>query len=913
MHVASLPWGLILALILSGTVKAAWPQPAAPAIDRHVFLEQLAAGEAKLSNGRPPKEALADYRQALTLAIEATDFLGAALAEHFIGELYESQQSYQQALRHYESAITFLSEQQNTDAIRAHAEQALARLRSLEKIYRDPGSDPVSDDLYRGVIESPQALLNDTDGARKLLVSALTNAANLYLQQRQFRQADTLYEKAHALLDGNNPSLQRQLRTNQAWSALKQGDFGRADALLQSVLAESGQHQSVVELRRALLALGVNQSARGNLDAALTTLNNALPLYQAAGDEAGLAKTLAHLADTYLQLGDEQKARARYATALPLAEAPGREPTRMQVHRGLAQLYRQDGDDRAAADHYQAYFKIVGIVARRFGTDQGRVSILESHNAMLDSYIQILLKLAQKDSHYSRVRAVIESLREQSLNALQQHEFAAQPGELSELDPNYVIPDALWREIYLRIPHNQAVQMAPAAALPPELQNIHQQDSLMADINADPRPTDRRNSAELPSVTLLEYYVLAEQTVVLVKSANGEIRGAILPTGDSALQQRVRHYRQSLGIAEDARAGVTIQRGAIRLDEPLAEDGPGPDELSRQLYQMLIAPVEDWLPEHHTTQALMIVPHRALWLLPFAALQTTGGEFFGDRQVVAYTPSEQSWRLSAGRSRSDYKKARAWIVGNPRMPSSVEVCGAEFRFAPLPGARAEATGIAALFEAQNRELFLGAQADGLRLEAWHPGFSVIHLATHGVACPEDPLSSFIVLSALAPEQLSFEPLSGLLSYRQDPRLPVTVGAAEQLRAAMEVLQLDPQQLSTLQFTHSGILSARTIINRFQLRADLVTLSACQTGLGQVLGQGTVGFGRAFLAAGARSLLTSLWNVDDKTTQQLMLAFYRGYLDHGNKGLALQQAMQQLRDNYPQAQYWAPFTLLGMVE
>ena len=912
MPVSSLPWGLILALILSGTIKSAWPQAAAPAIDRHVFLEPLAAGKAKLSNGRPPKEALADYRQALTLAVEAVDYLAAALAEHVIGELYESRQSDQQALRHYESAITFLSQQQNTDAIRAHAEQALARLRSLEKIYHDPGDDPVSDDLYRGVIESPQALLSDPDGERKLLVSALTNTANLYLQQRQFRQADTLYEKAQALLDGNNPSLQRQLTTNQAWSALKQGDFGRADALLQSVLAESGPDQSVVELRRALLALGVNQSARGNLGAALTTLNSALSLYQAAGDEAGLAKTLAHLADTYLQQGDGRKARELYATAVPLAEAPGREQIRIQIHRGLAQLYRQDGNNRAAADHYQAYFEIVGNVARRFGTDQGRVSILESHNAMLDSYIQILLRLVREDGHYSRVREVIESLREQSLNALQQHDFTAQPGELSELDPKYVIPDALWREIYQRIPHNQAVQMAPAAVLPPELQNVHQQDSLMADINADPRPIDRRNSAELPLVTLLEYYVLAEQTVVFVKSANGEIRGAILPTGDSALQQRVRRYRQSLGIAEDARTGVTIQRGAIRLDEPLTEDGPGPDELSRQLYQALIAPVEDWLPEH-TAQALMIVPHRALWLLPFAALQNADGEFFGDRHVVAYTPSEQSWRLSAGRPRSDYKKARAWIVGNPRMPSSVKVCGAEFRFAPLPGAGAEAAGIAALFDAQDRELFLGAQADGLRLEAWHPGFSVIHLATHGVACPEDPLSSFIVLSALAPDQLSFEPLSGQLSYRQDSRLPVTVGAAEHLRAAMEVLQLDPQQLNTLQFTHSGILSARTIINRFQMRADLVTLSACQTGLGQLLGQGTVGFGRAFLAAGARSLLTSLWNVDDTATEQLMLAFYRGYLEHGNKGLALQQAMQQLRDDYPQPKYWAPFTLLGMVE
>jgi CHAT domain-containing protein len=110
-----------------------------------------------------------------------------------------------------------------------------------------------------------------------------------------------------------------------------------------------------------------------------------------------------------------------------------------------------------------------------------------------------------------------------------------------------------------------------------------------------------------------------------------------------------------------------------------------------------------------------------------------------------------------------------------------------------------------------------------------------------------------------------------------------------------------------------LLEARTIINQFSLDADLVTLSACQTGMGQLTGEGMIGFTRAFLAAGSRSLLVSLWRVDDQSTKELMVRFYREYLEHGNKGLALQRAMAETRKRYPHPKYWAAFTLVGMAE
>ncbi len=108
------------------------------------------------------------------------------------------------------------------------------------------------------------------------------------------------------------------------------------------------------------------------------------------------------------------------------------------------------------------------------------------------------------------------------------------------------------------------------------------------------------------------------------------------------------------------------------------------------------------------------------------------------------------------------------------------------------------------------------------------------------------------------------------------------------------------------------LSARRVMS-LPLKADLVTLSACQTGLGRVAGDGVIGLSRAFLIAGARSVLVSQWSIDDEATIALMEAFYRRYLQEGmDKAHALQRAMRDLRANprYSQPRYWAPFALIG---
>jgi CHAT domain-containing protein len=118
--------------------------------------------------------------------------------------------------------------------------------------------------------------------------------------------------------------------------------------------------------------------------------------------------------------------------------------------------------------------------------------------------------------------------------------------------------------------------------------------------------------------------------------------------------------------------------------------------------------------------------------------------------------------------------------------------------------------------------------------------------------------------------------------------------------------------SGIVLTNNDILTARDVI-RYRLQADLVVLSASQTGMATSLGGDELaGLAQAFLQAGARSLIVSLWTVDDYSTASLMTAFYSNYRAKFDKAQALSQAMTHIREQekWQHPYYWAPFVLIG---
>jgi len=225
-------------------------------------------------------------------------------------------------------------------------------------------------------------------------------------------------------------------------------------------------------------------------------------------------------------------------------------------------------------------------------------------------------------------------------------------------------------------------------------------------------------------------------------------------------------------------------------------------------------------------------------------------------RALRYTPSLSSL---AALPESAGPISGSFVVGDPAMPLGL---------AALPAAAIEADEVARLL---STEAFGDQAATETLARTRMSSAAIIHLATHGYAYSEENRrrDSFVVLA-------SDDQNDGLL----------TVG---------EILD-DP---------------------RLELTAELVVLSACQTGLGSLhAAEGTVGLQRAFLGRGAGSVLVSLWNVSDEATLALMLAFYGHWLnddDEPSKAEALRRAQTDVRSKpqYEHPKYWAAFQLVGL--
>ena len=109
---------------------------------------------------------------------------------------------------------------------------------------------------------------------------------------------------------------------------------------------------------------------------------------------------------------------------------------------------------------------------------------------------------------------------------------------------------------------------------------------------------------------------------------------------------------------------------------------------------------------------------------------------------------------------------------------------------------------------------------------------------------------------------------------------------------------------------NGLLTANDVFN-LSLNAELVVLSACDTGRGTLTGDGVLGLSRSWLAAGTSSLVVSLWAVNDKSTSELMTDFYRALQTNPDRAVALRSAMLTTLKQYPSPRDWAAFTLMGL--
>ncbi len=244
---------------------------------------------------------------------------------------------------------------------------------------------------------------------------------------------------------------------------------------------------------------------------------------------------------------------------------------------------------------------------------------------------------------------------------------------------------------------------------------------------------------------------------------------------------------------------------------------------------------------------LTIVPHAALHYLPFAALNT-GKNYLLDRYAIRMLPSASVMKYMRKNAASK-KTTSALVLGNPDLGDPTY---------DLPYAEKEATAVGGMIKGS--KVFLRKQATKAEVKKYGASAKYIHFASHGIFKPEQPLESGLALAKDGDG-------TGML----------TVGELYEMR----------------------------------LDADLITLSACETALGKIeRGDDVVGITRGFLYAGAGTIVSTLWQVDDEATGILMRTFY-SQLKNNDKRSALRNAQLALKNGAKsQPYYWAAFQLTG---
>ena len=283
--------------------------------------------------------------------------------------------------------------------------------------------------------------------------------------------------------------------------------------------------------------------------------------------------------------------------------------------------------------------------------------------------------------------------------------------------------------------------------------------------------------------------------------------------------------------------------------------------MSAQLYDKLLKPVERMLAPN---QSLIIVPDGVLYYVPFEALSASGrAGFLMERFPIAYAPSATS--LAAGESNPRPTGSKLlFAMGDPVYAARGTSGQRGPSLSPLPYTRDEIMGISSLFPKEQSTIYLGtgAREEAVKTEALDK-YKYIHFATHGIMDEKHPGRSGLALS----------PSAGM---------------------------------------EDGILQVNEIVG-LRLNADLVTLSACGTGLGELAeGEGMLGLVRTFLYAGASSVAVSLWSVNDAATATMMKDFYKGLSRGVSPNAALRQAklsmLRQTNITWRHPHYWAPFVL-----
>ncbi|MGB3265164.1 MAG: CHAT domain-containing protein [Microcoleus sp.] len=645
----------------------------------------------------------------------------------------------------------------------------------------------------------------------------------------------------------------------------------------------------------ALTNIGLVYNDLGNQQQALDYYNQALHLRRETGDRRSEALTLNNIGVSYSELGQKQKAAEYFARSLPLFRAVGDEKGEALTLYNSAKIKGDRGNLIAALTDIQASIKIIENLRTKISNHELRISYFATVQDYYQFYIQLLMELhktspksgydtkAFEISEHSRARSLLELLQEANANIRQ----GVAPELLQqERDLQQQLHALETQRIKILNTKNSTSQ--PTADLEKQRQNLL---SKYQNIQAKIRTTSPRYAAltQPQPLTLgqIQQQILDDNTILL-QYALGEQRSylwAVTKTSISSYELPPRADIETA--ARNFRNAVTNPRLRNIPDRVT--------EASKALSQIILKPVAAQLDQ----KRLLIVGDGVLNYLPFAALSlpetsvknpnqplivdheivllpsaSTLGilrQNYRDRQTPTRTLAmfadpvfgADDERVNNQATTTNRQAIESVNLGLSRSSRDNNVQWSRLKFT-----RQEAQIIQSLVagNSSTQSLDFAANRDTATSSNLSQ-YKIIHFATHGFANSNHPELSGIIMSLV---DKNGKPLNGFL------RL--------------------------------------TDIFNLKLAAELVVLSACQTGLGQnIQGEGMVGLTRGFMYAGAKRVIVSLWNVDDEGTAKFMANLYQGMLQKGlTPAAALRAAQLEMlkQEEWRSPYYWAAFNLQG---
>jgi filamentous hemagglutinin family protein len=731
------------------------------------------------------------------------------------------------------------------------------------------------------------------------------------LENRQIRSRVPIdYSKAIACYHQNLAVAQQLQNSQQEAIALYNlgvsyfylGDYARSTQYYEQHLNSSQQRRDSLGEGQALAGLGAAYSALGTYDKAIDYYQRSLAITQALTDKNWQLTTLRNLGIAYLAQGDYAKAIDYQEQSLAIARSKQDLLGEGIALGNLGIAYFSLGDYNKAIEYHQQYLTIAKASQDKIGEGRSLGNLGLAYYGLKD--------FARSADYHKQHLNIARQLQDRpgeghALNNLGDALFKL--GNLIEAEKTLVAGIQVWESLRDGLGSNDAnkvsifeTQATTYSTLQEVLIAQNKTDAALeiaergrarafvellasrigtADainrVSTNPPTIEQLKSiAQEQNATLVEYSIIRNAFDLQNKRHINESElyiWVVQPTGEVAFRKvdlKPLWQRQKTTLS-DIVANTRLAIGANGRGEKVrawVKPGRNNNRELKQLHQLLIQPIAELLPKDANAKVIFI-PQESLFMVPFAGLQDTNEKYLIEQHTILTAPSIQVLDLTHKQRQRRAKLPSlqgkdVLVVGNPTMPKvPVKLNQPPKQLNQLPGAEKEAIAIANLLDSK---AIIGNRATKAAILQKMPEARIIHLATHGLL---DDFTGGGVPGAIA---------------------------------------LTPSGKD------NGLLSAGELLN-LNLKADLVVLSACNTGRGRITGDGVIGLSRALISAGVPTAIVSLWAVPDAPTAYLMTEFYKNLQQNPDKATALRNAMLATMKQNPQPKNWAAFTVIGEAE